>query len=348
MNKNILLFLLSLICVQVWASAPKMFVYRNDSKFNQIEMSKGGALTHNLTSQEHALKISEDVKIPISAIDSVVIRNTDIPTVRITLTDYPEATMIWDKELYLDATIEIEGNGMIDDLAPTSLSLKGRGNSTWQMPKKPMRLKFNKKTQIGNLTKAKNYVLLNNYIDPTLMKNAIMMWLANQLGMPYSNHPLPCNVYMNGSYIGNYLMTEKVGINSGSVDIDEEKGMLFELSTEYDENYKFRSAQLDLPVMVKDPDFDELYEANPDITPDERLAMWQEDFNKAETLALNGDGESAFDVESFANYFLVCNLACNGEIGFPKSLYIYKKSLETSELYNFGPLWDFDYTFNYQ
>ena len=348
MMRYISIFVTMLICVSVYGVVPKLFVYRNDNKFNQVELDASVILRHDISVLNKTLNIAEGVDIPLEAVDSLVVRKIDIPTVRITLIDYPEATMLWEKELYLNATVEIEGNGFIDDVPETILKIKGRGNTTWGMPKKPMRLKFDKKIQIGNLTKAKNYVLLNNYIDPSLMKNAVVMWLSEQLDMPYSNHGLPCNVYMNGHYAGSYLMTEKVGINSGSVDIDEATGMLFELSVEYDEPYKFRSESLGLPVMVKDPDFDELYENDPTgLTPSERLSLWQADFNRAESLAINKRGIEAFDIESFANYYLVNAVACNSEIGYPKSVYLYKRSLDATEKYYFGPTWDFDVSFNY-
>ncbi len=210
-----------------------------------------------------------------------------------------------------------------------------------------MRLKFSKKTSICGLQKAKSFVLLNNYLDPSLMHNAIAFRLANQLGIPYANTIVPCNVFINGHYAGAYTLTEKIGINAASVDIDETTGILFELSIEFDEKYKFRSSRLNLPVMVKDPDFDELHESQPDITVAERLALWETDFNKAEKMAIEGKGAEAFDIESLVNYLLLYDLVGNGEIGYPKSLYIHKKSLEEGEKYHFGPAWDFDVAYNF-
>ena len=42
----------------------------------------------------------------------------------------------------------------------------------------------------------------------------------------------------------------------------------------------------------------------------------------------------------------MCDICQNSEIGFPKSVYIYKKSLDEGEKYHVGPLWDFDACFN--
>ncbi len=293
--------------------------------------------------------ISGETNVPLSAIDSLVIHSSDIPVLRITLPDFPEVTSLWDKELYLDAKLSIEGNGYTDDQDCLSLQIKGRGNSTWEMPKKPMRLKFPKKTSICGFKKAKNFVLLNNYIDPSLMRNALAMWLAKRLGVPYANTILPCHVFINGSYVGAYTLTEKIGINSGSVDIDENQGILLELSTEFDEKYKFRSSRWNLPVMVKDPDFDELYEDNPDgVNPEDRMALWKDDFNIAEQLIWEGKVSEAFDIESAVNYLLLYHFMGNPELSHPKSLYIHKKNLTKGEKYYFGPAWDFDVACNFK
>ena len=346
-----ILLILSLLCTLYSTSQYNVSVYRNDSTFNQIKIKEGKWLTHSGSEDDFVAGfedwISGECSVPVSAIDSCVVRAKDIPVLRLSFTDYPDAECLWEKDLYLDATLDIEGNGFTDDEEGLSLKIKGRGNSTWGMPKKPMRMKFPKKISICGFKKAKNYVLLNNYLDPSLMRNALAMWLAKRLGVPYANTIVPCHVFINNHYAGAYTLTEKVGINSGSVDIEETEGMLFELSIEYDEKYKFRSEKWDLPVMVKDPDFDELYEDDPEgLTPEERLALWQADFNRAEDLVKEGRPEEAFDMESAVNYFILYEFVKNSEIGYPKSFYIHKKSLEAGEKYYFGPAWDFDVAFN--
>ena len=104
---------------------------------------------------------------------------------------------------------------------------------------------------MGGFGKMKNYVFLANYYDGTAVKNELALWLGRRIGVRFPNHTLPCELWFNGRYKGLYQITEKIGISGASVDIDEETGMLFELSTEFDEPYQFRSAVYDLPVMVR-------------------------------------------------------------------------------------------------
>ena len=337
------------IAASASATDPQLFIYRNDSRFNQLSLSDCTAISHDLEASDisrHSLQ-ADEITVPLDAIDSCVVRHTYIPTLHFRFTDYPEATGLWDKELYLNATLDVTGYGYVDDQPGLTLSVKGRGNSTWSMPKKPIRLKFDKKTALCGFKKAKSYALLANYLDHTHLRNALSMWLAQRIGVPYANHTMPCNVIINDTPQGLFLLTEKIGINAGSVDIDEETGILVELSTEFDEPHQFRSSLYQMPVMVKDPDFDELYEDDPDgLTPSQRLSLWYDDFNNAERKVASGKGFDAFDLEAFVKYIMLYNITANLELQHPKSLYIHKLALGDDNKYIFGPAWDFDVAYN--
>ncbi len=54
-----------------------------------------------------------------------------------------------------------------------SVYVKGRGNYTWNHPKKPYRLKFDKKVSLLGEPKDKSWVLLANYTDRTFLRNYI-------------------------------------------------------------------------------------------------------------------------------------------------------------------------------
>lgn len=299
----------------------------------------------------------------LSSIDNVMFRTTALPEIHVNLTDYPDWTELQgSKSDVRAATLYMDGNGMYDDIALQDVEFRGRGNSTWGLKKKPYRFKMKKKTSVCGLPKAKSFALIANYLDCSLMRNAIGLWLANYFEMPYANHCVPVKVYLNGINKGQYMLTEKIGIGEGSVNIDETKGMLFELDSYYDEDFKFfytftksnSSTTYRLPVMVKDPDIVELAE-DPEVTnitnANEYFDLWKEDFSKmADAITKRAATESLSDVidlEDAVNFFLVNSIANNHEMNHPKSLYIHKKSLEEGEVYHFGPVWDFDWAFTF-
>ena len=106
--------------------------------------------------------------------------------------------------------------------------IKGRGNSTWNLSKKPYQIKLDKKTdllQTGDAdNKAKTWVLLANYADVSALRNTLALNLGAEMGMEYYMENRPVELYYDGEYRGTYLLCEKVEINSGRVDITDLEG----------------------------------------------------------------------------------------------------------------------------
>lgn len=282
-------------------------------------------------------------------IDSVtrIERADRIP--RIIITTDSAVDEIPSKEYYLEATIAIEGNGQFESMPPTRVSIKGRGNSTWSFPKKPYRLKFSKKISLLGLEKAKSYALIANYIDGTLMRNVFAYKAAEMLGVDYSNHCVPVDVVLNGKMRGSYFLTEKLGINSGSVDIDEEKGALIEFDIAMDENYCYRTPRYDLPLMVKDPDLNDWADKDTTFLTQAWMDTLKADIAMLE-LAVSGTDfdvrlEDYVDLEDLADYVLIQLVCSNQECNYPKSTFMWRESRD--DKWHFGPVWDVDWAFEY-
>lgn len=101
--------------------------------------------------------------------------------------------------------------------------IKGRGNSTWSLDKKPYQIKLDKKCdllQTGNEdNENKTWVLLANAADATQLRNTVAYELAQALGLETAPEFAPVDLYYDGEYRGSYLLCEKVEINEGRVDI---------------------------------------------------------------------------------------------------------------------------------
>ena len=99
--------------------------------------------------------------------------------------------------------------------------IKGRGNATWLCPKKPYNIKLEKSADILGMGKSKGWCLLANYMDASMLRNTVIYNLADETGIPFTMACKPVDFYANGEYLGNYLVTEKVGIESNRVDITD-------------------------------------------------------------------------------------------------------------------------------
>ena len=271
--------------------------------------------------------------------------------------------MITSKDYYLDAEITIDGGEVFPSMEATPMHIKGRGNSSWQgygnyyfddyQPvdygygyKNPYRIKFDEKHKPFGLTNGKNWVLLANKINGSLMSNAIGMKAACLVGTEGANHIVPVELYLNGYYYGNYNITEKVGLSNNSIDLaDESRATMLELDT-YDSNnepYRFRSKPYGIPVNVKKPEFDE---EETELTPDDI----ELEFNTfLEALKAGEEISEYVDIESLARFLMVNDLILNHELKHPKSTFLYNPSVGTEESkFFFGPVWDLDWAFGYE
>ena len=274
---------------------------------------------------------------------------TDQPTARVPRVDINTNTgeMISSKEYYLDATISIDGGGVYPDMAETPVQIKGRGNSSWdswEWAKNPYRLKFASKQKPLGMTNGKSWVLLANKQGGSMLSNAVGMKAAGLVGTAAANHIIPVELYINGNYRGNYNFTEKVGVSNNSIDVaNEDSTALLELDTYFDETYRFRSAQYNLPVNIQFPDFAE----DPTMITQQ---MIETDFNNFMRRLKNGvEISSLVDIEMLARYLLVTELIANFELHHPKSTYLYKEAIGSyNSKFVFGPIWDLDWAYGYE
>lgn len=259
----------------------------------------------------------------------------DIPHITINTEGNAEITS---KENYLMADLSIDGKDLYPDYSGTT-EIRGRGNSTWGLPKKPYRLKLTTKSEILGLPTARNWVLLANFLDPSLMCNSVAMKIGQDLEVPYANTTIPVDLTINGTYRGSYVLTQQIEEHENRVNVGSQ-GYLLELDTYFDEEYQFYSAGYNLPVMIKSPELSNSSEISP----------IKADFENFEALIQDNDFpnnnyKDYFDIDVFAKYILVYFLTGNEEVNHPKSTYMHK---EVGGKFRFGPLWDFDWAYGYE
>lgn len=97
--------------------------------------------------------------------------------------------------------------------------MKGRGNNTFAYKKKPYQIKLEKKASLSGMPKAKTWVLVANFNDISLLRNQIVMDICRETGMRFALSCVQADVWVNGSYNGLYLLTEKPQIKKERIDI---------------------------------------------------------------------------------------------------------------------------------
>ena len=99
--------------------------------------------------------------------------------------------------------------------------IRTRGRSSRRFDKQGYLLKFmegdflnNKKVSLSGMTADSDWVLHGPFLDKTLIRNYLCYNLAGEI-MDYSPNVRFCEIFLNGTYKGLYLLTEKIEYNDG-------------------------------------------------------------------------------------------------------------------------------------
>ncbi len=234
-----------------------------------------------------------------------------------------------------------------------SVQIRGRGNSTWGLSKKPYRIKFAKKERFLGVdhANAKSWTLLANAGDKTLIRNAITSIMGEFAGLPFNPSYKFVDLYLNNSYLGNYQVSDQVEVRKSRVDVIKQDypltensnitgGYLLEVDGFADGNC-FTSSRGQVPIRIHYPDEDEIAaEQNTYIHEyinDFESALYGEQFNDAEK-----GYRALVDSSTLVNWFLCTEIS--GNIDGYYSTYFYKEQNDP-KLY-FGPLWDYDIAYD--
>ena len=234
--------------------------------------------------------------------------------------------------LYKDA-LDVSLNNNYDCI------LQGRGNVSWSnTSRKSFSIRFKERIPLINGLGHKNYNLIGNAFDRSLIKNYMFFNLADDLGIKYE--PDFCNLilFINGKYNGIYTLTTKLSVDKYRINLDTDD-MLFKIDAPTGDvmiPYKSNTWVCD---DTESPMFELLYPKNP--TP-EQIKFAQDTFQKmidAIEDTESPDFLNCIDLFSLAQYYIIQELSMNYD-AHQRSVYAY---YHNGKIY-FGPVWDMDFT----
>lgn len=265
----------------------------------------------------------------LSCIDMQVVAKINIETEN-------RATIL--KDDYTNGFITINANELhpswSDELP---MKIKGRGNSTWEFPKKPYKIKLSTSKSIMGMPADKEWVLLANYSDKTLMRVIIANEMGRRLGMDYTPRFRTVELTVNGDFRGTYLLTEQIKISPSRVNAIKEDisgGYLLELDHRLDNEFVV-TTNSGIPFAVKEPEEpseEELLYLNNYLNQFEE-ALYSAGFTSSEGY------KKYIDERSFINWYIVNEVLKNVDAANYSSIYLFKSSNQKLKI---GPLWDFD------
>ena len=230
-----------------------------------------------------------------------------------------------------------------------SLQIRGRGNSTWNMSKKPYRIKLHEKSKLQGkgFANAKKWTLLANAADKSLIRNALTSEVGRFLGMPFNPAARFVDLTLNGTYMGNYQISDQMEVKKKRVDITEQDlplaaesditgGYFLEVDGFQDGNC-FTTSHDAVPIRIHYPDEEDIA-----FRQNQYIKTYIQAFENALCSNDFADRQKGYrqwvDSVSLANWYIATEVSANID-GF-YSTYFYKNQ-QDSLLY-WGPLWDYD------
>lgn len=239
------------------------------------------------------------------------------------------------KEDYTKASIVITDarSGSYDTIISKDAEIKIRGNSTARLDKLPYNIKLSSSQSVLGMKAGEKWSLLANYLDTSLMRDKLAYDFAENIGMAYSSESRYIDLWMNGEYQGNYLITVPIEAGENRVDINTENN---EYLLELEDNRVEEDATYLKTDLCR-------FKLDAPETLTKKQTDWLTGFlGKAEDAMINGEFSEVseyVDIDSFINFFIIQELFKNMDVHTSSTRYYIKDD----KIYA-GPIWDFDLT----
>ncbi len=289
--------------------------------------------------------------------DVIVMRSSAEGAVFINNPDSFDGMDLWgyltdDKENSTSATSAVmDSEGNLDN-TPIK-KIKGRGNTSWKADKKGFNINYDGAITIGSMQKCKKFSIISNFQDASLARNRVLYDLADEIGVPYASDSRFCEVYVNGDYIGNYQVCEKVDVGKNTLipDIDDEDYLNYidgtqtafefvcEIDAGPDKDDFTVTASNGNNLTMKAP---ELEKGDVNYLKTQRFIKAKYDLMYRKLTQNAEDVNNYIDIESLAQVYLINELGKNWDAGAGSFFFVYKPDEEGKYKFYASPVWDYD------
>lgn len=250
---------------------------------------------------------------------------------------------ILSKTEYVEGAYVFSQDG--DTLLSGDLEIRGRGESTWRgYPKKPYKIQLKEKQSFPGWHSNKDYVLLANYTDKSLLRNAISFKISEGVEMTYTPQWMFVDLILNGRQLGTYLLCENVKKGKFRIPI-KDSGFIIELNTHLDHDCSERTEYVNVISTWCGRHITFKYPKDGTLTSLQMadVSHWLDEFEHnlyERNFSLNRKWLKMIDIESFAKWYYVNQLMFNLDPNF----YFYKSDSSSTAPVYAGPVWDFEWS----
>ena len=334
-------------------------LYINGEKTESKEIEFNPYEPFEITVVHERTQAARDYIINAGSVDNglpIVILNTD------------DGKAIRSKDTSVSAHLKIidsEDNPLGIGIYDGAIEIRGRGSSSWGMPKQGWSFTLAEKSQILDMAPNDDWLLLANYADKSLMRNYTAYEFSRDLGAAFAPKMRFVDLILNGKYYGNYIIGERVRVDKGRLDFPKLKKDMtddYELTGTYvlevscidrrrSGQKTFTSTHVDTGYTTvwgrAEGDMVIIRQPSPDNLSKEAFNYIRDYFNKADDALFGSnfkDPEKGYraylDTASWVDWYLINELYKNIDADFRLSTYLYKPRGD-DKIY-MGPVWDFD------
>ena len=273
----------------------------------------------------------DDSEYPYAGIPRIVIETENHHEVKDRETEIPAKLQIWGEKAPESEVMD--------------LTIRGRGNTSWAMPKKSYKIEFINKQSMLGMPKDRDWALIANYADKTLMKNYLMYHLSAKLGAYYAPRCEFAELYLNREYMGVYLLTETIKISKHRINIPENNNSYV---VEFDDKYRSQDQVVISNVLTKDSVGKSFrIHAPKNISKEDLFTIKEhiENFEKYLTKVQarkNNNISNWLNINDFIKHYWIQELSKNPDAAAYSSLFF---TWEKGKNIRMGPVWDFDLAF---
>lgn len=224
-----------------------------------------------------------------------------------------------------------------------SMYLKPRGNATWAgTHKKPFTLVLENSKSLLGMVNSKKWNLLSDLYDKSCLKNYTFYNLARDLDIEYEPEVAHIGLYINGTFEGIYLLTEKISVDRKHVNIGSDDWLFIWGGSHPEQMIPYKSkCWFGDTDSIEYPYVELLYPKNDSQQGLNEKQIYIQTYIDAIENENSLEYLEYLDVDSFVRFYWIQEAAMNYDSCY-RSIYTCYKN-DTGKLY-YGPVWDMDET----
>jgi len=195
-------------------------------------------------------------------------------------------------------------------------------------------LSFDKEVALFDMPANKNWELLPNYTDVTMLRQQTAFSISKLSRLSYTPSFHYVELMLNGRYNGTYMIGDRLEVNSTRVNVGTDGYLLGIGMGSSSGNVSFTTDHMERPFVILSPQTkvgDSNYNYISDYLDKAEETLFGSDFTNEDI-----GWQKFLDKESFVDWYIINEILRNEEASFKSECYM---SLKRGEKLKMGPLW---------